>query len=142
MSSSLSQAAFDASFHQNLSVMKLFPGGHPMSGMNPAGPSGNLLRPSGPHLDPFKHPEFHNRIPLIFQITAPCTPATTPSRHRRWPSVEPTTPVPGPPPTRGTCTAQVLAIKTSKEELLQGLCTHGLITTTLLMLQDKRIPSD
>ena len=48
MSSSLSQAAFDASFHQNLSVMKLFPGGHSMSGMNPAGPSSNLLRPAGP----------------------------------------------------------------------------------------------
>ena len=47
MSASLSQAAFDASFHQNLSVMKLFPGGHPMSGMNHGAAPGNLLRPSG-----------------------------------------------------------------------------------------------
>merc|ERR1719414_2049214 len=47
---SLTQAAFDASFQQNLSVMKLFPGhpataGHPPPPSTSASPSGSLLRP-------------------------------------------------------------------------------------------------
>lgn len=50
MSGSLTQAAFDASFQQNLSVMKLFPGhpataGHPPPPSTSASPSGTLLRP-------------------------------------------------------------------------------------------------
>ena len=50
MSGAISQAAFDASFQQNLSVMKLFPG-HPPSTSAPLLPSSTstpLLRgPSG-----------------------------------------------------------------------------------------------
>merc|ERR1719244_2242108 len=43
--SSIHQSSFDASFHQNLSVMKLFPGGpHAMAGMTGSSP---LVRTPG-----------------------------------------------------------------------------------------------